>query len=231
MVDIDWTARLDARGLEWYCGFVHPFPEDITQITEERLLAQPRCGRWHPTREAREACTHGADDGVEVIVPTDAVFSEDGVYRYLLMRSWDDGEGRILWIMLNPSVADAHTDDPTIARCVTFSKRWGYRSMFVCNLFAYRATDPTELKLARVPIVGPDNASHIEEQVKLADRVMVAWGANPFTHNPHRPDILTIARNAGKDLYCLGVTSKGAPKHPLYVPAKYRPTLWRAANE
>lgn len=48
--------------------------------------------------------------------------------------------------MLNPSTADAEIDDPTITRCIGFAKSWGFGGLMVGNLWAYRATDPKELK-------------------------------------------------------------------------------------
>ena len=54
-----------------------------------------------------------------------ARFSANGIYRYLLTRSLG-GSATCLFIMLNPSSADAENDDPTIRRCIGFANREGY---------------------------------------------------------------------------------------------------------
>lgn len=226
MTDVDWHARFDARGIGWYCGFMVPFPEGTFQVTEAMLFEQPRCDTWHPTRAARGACTHGA----AVPLVNGAVLSEDGVYRYVLYREWPDGTGTALWIMLNPSTADADVDDPTIRRCRDFSQRWGYRRMRVVNLYAYRAPDPATLKAMSANIVGPENRNVVNEEIAKADFVVCAWGANPIVRSLHKPDVVTLAGIHGKDLWCLGMTSGDQPKHPLYVAARTKPILWRSKN-
>ena len=54
-----------------------------------------------------------------------AEISDCGKYRWKLWRIWDDSKPKILWIMHNPSTADAEKDDPTIRRIINFSKSWG----------------------------------------------------------------------------------------------------------
>src|SRR6266404_7428098 len=76
-----------------------------------------------------------------------ALFSKCGRYRYLLwrtLRQRDVSAGSIVWLMLNPSTADASSDDPTIRRCLGFTRAWGYRRLLVVNLFAWRTGDPAK---------------------------------------------------------------------------------------
>jgi hypothetical protein len=146
----------------------------------------------------------------------DAVISDCGKYRYVLRRKTNcvlRWVRPILFIMLNPSTADATQDDPTIRRCIRFAEREQYTDLTVVNLFALRATDPKQLKLVDDPI-GPENNLHIEKAVAghRNHLIVAAWGAHPF------------ARFRGHEVNsrfgpfeCLGVTKCGDPRHPLYV--------------
>lgn len=140
-----------------------------------------------------------------------ARLSACGRYRYELTRRWADGP-TVLWIMLNPSTADAAEDDPTIRRCIGFSKRDGFGSLTVVNLYAYRATDPKALFAVADP-EGPENWWHIQRAVRSSDAVVFAWGAiqGPTDRHVWHGGALIPSP------LCLGVTKAGHPRHPLYV--------------
>src|SRR5262245_13227298 len=104
-----------------------------------------------------------------------AELSPCGRYRYALTRTWGDPKKVVCWVMLNPSTADADQDDPTIRRCLGFSRAWGAGGLVVVNLFALRATDPDQLRIAADP-VGPDNDSHLSTAA-FGRLVVAAWGA------------------------------------------------------
>jgi hypothetical protein len=142
-----------------------------------------------------------------------AMMSPDGRYRYALERRWGETDRRCVWIMLNPSTADADVDDPTIRRCMGFSREWGYDGMAVVNLFAYRATDPKELR--RVPDPqGPENYRTISEYCdRGAPLIVAAWGNGGADTEASQ----WVCGRYGRDAYCLGTTSRGEPRHPLYV--------------
>ncbi len=141
----------------------------------------------------------------------------DGVYRYLLTRKISEGRRTICWVMLNPSTADEARDDPTLRRVIGFSQR-GFDRLLVVNLFAMRCTDPE--KLAHQPengTIGPHNDMAIAYAARAADATCVAWGASPYA-DARWPAVLEILRcHARRPLYCLGLTSGGHPRHPLYV--------------
>lgn len=157
-----------------------------------------------------------------------AVLSDDGLYRYRLSRAWLGTGGPCLFVCLNPSTADASEDDATVRRMVGFARDWGHRELLVGNLFAYRATDPRELRRIKDPI-GPENAAHLAAMAGRADRIVAAWGADwmvrqwqprPFTRAlsawPQRAWELLAEHG---DVACLGTTRDGHPRHPLRLAA------------
>lgn len=141
-------------------------------------------------------------------------------YRYTLTRGpWLNGEGTVLFVMLNPSTADEHQDDPTIRRCVGFAQSWGFRRLTVGNLYALRATDPRELFRAADP-VGPRNDLALIELARWADEVIVAWGATQHPQPARAQHLLELLRAAHGPVKCLGLTpATGQPRHPLYAAA------------
>jgi hypothetical protein len=153
-------------------------------------------------------------------VRRDAIIDPTGAYRYSLTREWDAALPRVCFCMLNPSTADALRDDPTIRRCIGFARSWGYGSLEVINLFAYRATSPGELRAADDP-VGPQNDWHIGQAAGRASLIIVAWGAHgSFLAR----DVPVAERLAGA--LCLGMTRTGYPRHPLYVRGDTRPVAF-----
>ena len=75
-----------------------------------------------------------------------ADISSDGLYRWTLRRRWGDGDD-VVWVMLNPSTADANKDDPTLRRIIQFSDGWGYGGLLVVNLLPFRSSNPAEVGL------------------------------------------------------------------------------------
>jgi hypothetical protein len=145
----------------------------------------------------------------------DAVISDCGKYRYLLRRTWDHAKPRVLFVMLNPSTADAEIDDATIRSCIRLSKANGYGSFEVVNLYGLRATDPDELAKAGDP-VGPNNDCHIEAAILRCDLAICAWGAYPGAAN-RSGSVRGLLRSRRPAIFCFGTTKSGAPKHPLYI--------------
>lgn len=165
--------------------------------------------------------------GTEIIAPyvfapgsTDesgALFSKCRAYRYLLWRKWGSRlDGIMVFIMVNPSTADALQDDPTIRRCIGVAKREGCGELRVLNLFAYRSTDPAVLHHVSDP-VGPENNAFISGQKNYGTRLVLAWGAG--RDQGRVKDVLSLVQGHPHGLWCLGTTRDGSPCHPLYLAA------------
>lgn len=148
----------------------------------------------------------------------DALFSPCGLYRYRLSRLWDRDRPLAAFVMLNPSTADATTDDPTIRCCVRLAEREGFGGIRVVNLFAFRTPDRLELDAVSDP-VGPANDRHIRAAVRAADVCILAWGG--YLPAPDRANrVLAILRKSMTPLKCIemiGPAGNRQPRHPLYL--------------
>jgi len=139
-----------------------------------------------------------------------AVFSKCRKYRYSLTRSWNSADGYVLFIGLNPSIADETIDDPTLTRCINFAKDWGYGGLIMVNLFAYMSTYPTDLKKVKLPI-GNNNNKHILKNHQKSQLTVAAWG-NDGCFLKRDKEVLKIISNP----MCLNINKSGQPAHPLY---------------
>lgn len=147
-----------------------------------------------------------------------AYLSDDEKYRYALWRNVPGFDSlrtirpetsTVAFVMLNPSTADHTEDDPTIRRCLGYARRWGFPRLAVVNLYAYRATRPSELAKVTDP-VGPENDDWITLICGGAELVVCAWGAQPGERGDNHPSLGLP--------FALGLTKAGLPRHPLYMP-------------
>jgi hypothetical protein len=143
-------------------------------------------------------------------------------YRYVLRRVWDRQLPATMFVMMNPSVADIHADDPTVARCQAFARKWGSGRLYVVNTFAYRATDQKQLLAVDDP-VGPENDKHILATAQLSKTIIVAYG------QPHRSlrqrglDVCAMLKQHGYRLHALKLNADDTPRHPLYISGNLEP--------
>jgi hypothetical protein len=161
-----------------------------------------------------------------------ATFSADRRYRYALTRRWDSDWPMAVFIMLNPSTADAFQLDPTLRRCVGFAKAWRAGGVLVLNLFALRSTDPQVLRSHPDP-VGPDNdraiAWWVSTDAEPLGPVVVAWGADAAIGDRAAAVLRLLAARQVRP-QCLGTTQDGHPRHPLYVAASTATTDYHLAG-
>jgi hypothetical protein len=157
--------------------------------------------------------------------PAGARFSPCRRWRTLLWRRWDAGMPAANFLMLNPSTADELVLDPTCARARDYAERWGYGALLVTNVFAWRATDPAQLRSAADP-VGPGDDLAILRAARAAQLVVCAWG-NQARHLGRSAQVLRLLRRAGIGLHVLRLNASGEPAHPLYLRASLRPRPWK----
>ena len=161
--------------------------------------------------------THAQNDTL-----SEALYSPCERYRYGLSRRWSDA-APVLFVMLNPSTATERANDPTIHRCEARARTMGAGGVQIANLFGFRATRPEELKAASDP-VGPENDALLDAWHRQAHMTIAAWGV----HGAHLGRAAVFADRMG-DLWHLGLTRDGHPRHPLYVAYARAPEPWPAA--
>ena len=156
-------------------------------------------------------------------ITSEAAYSDCGAYRYWLKRRWQSGDV-VNFLMLNPSVADEHRNDPTVERCQRRAHQMGFGGFSVTNIFAWRDTDPHAMRRAKAP-EGPQNDAVLRAEARASHLVIAAWG----THGAHKARGQAVAqmlRADGTGLFHLGLSKHGHPRHPLYVPYSQKPILW-----
>ena len=155
-----------------------------------------------------------------------AEYSDCEAYRYSLTREWDPTGPRAALVMLNPSTATERQNDPTVERCERRARTLGFGAFRVLNIFAWRATDPRDMRAAADP-VGPENDAAILSAASWAGQVICAWG----THGAHLdrgPEVERMLRRAAGGKLChLGLSKHGHPRHPLYIGYAVQPVPWQ----
>ncbi len=155
-----------------------------------------------------------------------ALISKCGQYRYLLTREFQDVSWtthKVVFVMLNPSTADAEQDDPTIRKCLKFARALGYAGIVVANLYALRSTDPKQLWKHPEP-VGYENDGILRGLAHKHLDIVCAWGNNA------KPDrvkkFYEFMTSYDAHLLCLGTNKNGSPRHPLYLKDDTRLSPW-----
>lgn len=160
----------------------------------------------------------------------DAVISGDGLFRYVLTRSWAPERGRVVWALHNSSTADAVEDDATVRRVVRFTERLGHGEAVILNPMAYRTKDPKKLREIADP-VGPENERWWFQATVGVPYVVVGWGVVHPQLRGYVGRMITWLRAHAKFMRCLGKTQEGHPRHPLYVRAEQPLLVWHPHGE
>ena len=166
-------------------------------------------------------CADGAD------------LSDCGRYRYRLWRDLGNSKRRVCFLMLNASTAGALTNDPTVRRCIGFTRSFGHGWLDVANLFPLRSPHPEDVWSHEFSAEVLDrNAAAILRAASGAELVVAAWGTwSTSVFEKQRDAVVELVRSAGVELYCVGKTADGSPCHPLYVPSDRLPVRWHPPRE
>lgn len=151
------------------------------------------------------------------------LYSKDMVFRYAFGRWWGapDLASTAVWVLLNPATGDTERRArPTLARCISRSRAAGSTGLVIVNLFAYRDTDPRNLKSAS-DAVGPANDEVLRVITAAGEQTIAAWGA----HGKLQGRSAQVGVLLDSPL-CLGTTQRGEPRHPLYVSANASLLAW-----
>ena len=141
-----------------------------------------------------------------------AILSPCGKHRYLLWRIWEADLPIVLFIGLNPSVANATKDDPTTKRILGQAKRLGFGGFYLVNCFSNIATKPKQL---RPTGNWQENLKWINYAEQRCSEVVFAWGKHPLVTTLGRARFFGCRFPQAKQL---GQNLDGSPKHPLYLP-------------
>lgn len=153
-----------------------------------------------------------------------AVFSKNRKYRYTLTRQGWGGTGTVMFIGLNPSTADGLHDDATIRRLIRFTQDWGYDGFIMTNLFAFRATDPRDLRRALNPI-GQENDAWLHITASKCQLIVCCWG-NHGEYLNRGARVIRQLKNVYR-LHCFGLSRDGNPLHPLRLAASTQPKVFK----
>ena len=159
------------------------------------------------------------------------MFSECRSYRWILKRELEKGEKTVVFIGLNPSEGNTFNNDSTITRIINFGSRWNYKNLYIINLFGLISKSPTQLSKSKDPI-GQNNdlitlTSLLFWQENNNCDLWLGWGDKGQLKGRDTEVIKLIKNisnmssnknNYSKPILSLGLTKKGNPRHPLYMP-------------
>lgn len=152
-----------------------------------------------------------------------ADFSECGNYRYSLWRIWDESKPLVMFIGLNPSTANATSDDPTIRRVKAIAKNLGYGGVYMMNVFPYVSTDPTKIFDGVTPQTLHTNWEKLYFTAVKCGTVIFAWGNFKEVSEELTRRLSVLFPNAK----ALQINKNGSPKHPLYCKTNIQPVNFK----
>lgn len=141
--------------------------------------------------------------------PFGAEFSDCRKYRYSLWRIWSPAKPKAMCIGLNPSTANANTNDNTINILIKVLSKLGYGGFYMMNCFAYITSDPKQLK--HDPMTDQWNNNMLTTIASKCDTIIFAYGTfKIIVETGRHSELKEMFPNA----MCFGVNKNGTPFHP-----------------
>lgn len=153
-------------------------------------------------------------------IPEGWIYIGDEHERYVLGQP---GRYNLLVFGVNPSIAVAGKDDPTIRKVRSIAEHEGFDGWIMVNLYPLVSTDPDGLPEEADPQLVKNNLDVIEAVAKsyYIGRIWAAWGdiiEKRFYLGDGLYDIQEKLYCIDAEWYCRGArTKKGNPRHPLYM--------------
>ena len=152
---------------------------------------------------------------ITTTLATEAVFSDDGLKRYLLKKVWDSGKPSLAIIMLAPSEASGIELDTTTQLVLNNASRLGYGSVSILNLFATL----NDFALKMVEAEDPENLNIIVAAAEKADTIVYASGvgkAKSKSFQRRQEQVISALLPFAQKLHCLcNADGKARLQHPL----------------
>ena len=141
------------------------------------------------------------------------------------------GKKSVVFIGLNPSKANSSDNDKTLIRIINFCSRWKYKNIYIINLFGLISKSPIKLLKNNDPI-GVNNDLITLKSLEFWQKntncdLWLGWGDKGQLNGRDRKVLKLIknfanwklnGNNYSKNIFCLGLSKKGNPLHPLYMP-------------
>ena len=151
-------------------------------------------------------------------------------YRWILKRELLCGKKTLVFIGLNPSKANSINNDRTLIRIINFCSRWNYKNIYLINLFGLISKSPSQLSKNKDQVGKYNDLITITAlefwRKNINCDLWLGWGDKGKLYKRDLK-VLEIIKNLSnfnsnenfsKRILSLGLSKKGNPLHPLYMP-------------
>ena len=151
------------------------------------------------------------------ILKTEAVFSDDREYRYLLKKEWDNKKPKATIIMTNPSISDMVKTDYTTMFIINNLVKLDYGSFDILNLVPKISTKINLLEIENIPAeIFDENVKYIKKSAEQAEIVLIAWGSlESKAVTVIKNDVLDSLKPFEDKLFTISNEYGGKSYHPL----------------